>query len=948
MNTRHPSGPRALIPALLLLAALAGCAGAGRGPGAVDAPLPVDPALVRGTLDNGLAYIVRRHPNPRGRMAIWLHVATGSLNETEDTRGIAHYLEHMAFNGSTNFPPGSLVPFFQGLGLSFGRDQNAFTGFDQTVYTLALPDTEEATLARSLVYLADVAFGLSLLPEEIDKEREIILEERRARTGARQRVREAVLERLAPESTLGRRLPIGTEAAIRAVGPAEFRDFYARWYVASNMTVIAVGDADPDVVVEAIRRHFAAASSRPRPAPRPAGVRASRGLRAIIATDPDLTQAEVSLTRVEPARPPVTTAGAYRRRLVDDLGVWIFNRRLEADLAEGRVAFQTAGASTYQLAGAARIASSEAVAAPERWRPALADIATSIQRARQHGFTADEVAEASAARLAAAEQAAQQEPTVPARQLLRQLNGAVTRGEIPMAAAQRLELERELLPGISAPEVSRTFADDFDPRHLVVALTLPTSADVPTEPELRALGQRVFAVQPAALSPRARATTLLKELPPAGTVVERQVHEATAVWSGWLDNGLRLHHRRVDSRKNEASIVITLAGGVIEEHAGNRGATEAAVEAWNRPATSTLSSTEIRRLMIDKKVRVSGGLGQDTVTLTVAGDPAALGEGLALAYLLLTDPVVEPAGFAQWQERRLHEIAEAVTQPRAALVQAEADAFYAADEVRLRPLTAPQVRTLTPADVQGWLRSLIARAPIEVVVVGDLERDVATTLVGRYLGALPARERIGSKTLGRLRALPRPAGPIQVARTVTTQTNQAQVLDGFFGADVQETRESRLLILAARVLSTRMNRQLREERQLVYSIGAFSRPGEAYPGFGRFAAQAPTDPAKAEALADAIEEMFGAFAAQGPTAEELVVAKQQLANLLGEIMSTPDFWRERLATLDYRGLSLDDLGRIAADYAGFTAEEVRAAFNRYHAPAARFRLVIIPRTGGVP
>jgi zinc protease len=347
--------------------------------------------------------------------------------------------------------------------------------------------------------------------------------------------------------------------------------------------------------------------------------------------------------------------------------------------------------------------------------------------------------------------------------------------------------------------------------------------------------------------------------------------------------------------------------------------------------------------MTDKKVRVSGGLGPDTVTLTVAGDPRALADGLALAHLLLTDPVVEPAGFAQWKERRLHEIAAEATQPRAALAQAEADAFYAAGEARLRPVTEAQVRKLTPADAQRWLRSLIARAPIEVAVVGDLERDAATALVARYLGALPARERISAKVLHGLRALPRPAGPIRVARTVTTQTEQAQVLDGFFGADVQEVRESRLLILAARVLSTRMNRALREEQQLVYSIGAFSRPGDAYPGFGRFVAQAPTDPAKADALADAIEAMFVAFAAHGPTADELQVAKQQFANLLGEIIATPDFWRERLATLDYRGLALDDIARIAADYQGFTAEEVRAVFSRFHAPASRFRLVVIPR-----
>jgi len=203
--------PSVFVLAVALLAVAACRAGA---PGGHE-PLAVDPALVIGRLDNGLEYVVRRHPNPPGRMVVWLHVHSGSLNETEETRGIAHYLEHMAFNGSKNFPPGSLIPFFQSLGMSFGRDQNAFTSFDQTTYTLALPDTQPATLDKGLLYLADVATGLSFVPAEIDSERRVVLEEKRARAGARQRIQDYVLERLAPGSTIGRRLPIGTEDGIQ-------------------------------------------------------------------------------------------------------------------------------------------------------------------------------------------------------------------------------------------------------------------------------------------------------------------------------------------------------------------------------------------------------------------------------------------------------------------------------------------------------------------------------------------------------------------------------------------------------------------------------------------------------------------------------------------------------------------------------------------------------------
>jgi len=227
-----------LMTAVLLVTSL----GPARAASPADEKLPTDPALVTGTLPNGLAYIIRQHKNPEGRVGIWLHVASGSLNETEAQRGLAHYLEHMAFNGTANFPPGSIVPFFQSLGMTFGRDQNAFTGFDQTTYTLTLPGGGREMLDKGMLFMADVAMRMSLEPAEIDSERQIILEEKRARSSARQRVQDQFFERLAPESTLGRRLPIGIEQTIKSVTRQDFQEYYLRWYVPSNMTVIVVGD----------------------------------------------------------------------------------------------------------------------------------------------------------------------------------------------------------------------------------------------------------------------------------------------------------------------------------------------------------------------------------------------------------------------------------------------------------------------------------------------------------------------------------------------------------------------------------------------------------------------------------------------------------------------------------------------------------------------------------
>src|SRR4029453_2224757 len=191
-----------LMTAVLLLTSLAP-ARAASPPASPPAPpqdekVPIDPALVVGTLPNALNYIIRQPKNPEGRVSIWLHVHTGSFNETESTRGLAHYLEHMAFNGTANFPPGSVIPFFQSLGLSFGRDQNAFTGFDQTTYQIALPSGGRESVEKGMLYMSDVALRMSLLPAELDSERQIILEEKRSRSSAQQRVQDQIFERLPP------------------------------------------------------------------------------------------------------------------------------------------------------------------------------------------------------------------------------------------------------------------------------------------------------------------------------------------------------------------------------------------------------------------------------------------------------------------------------------------------------------------------------------------------------------------------------------------------------------------------------------------------------------------------------------------------------------------------------------------------------------------------------
>lgn len=910
--------------------------------------LPTDERLVTGELPNGLRYIVRQHANPPERATVWMHVSTGSLNETDRQRGIAHYLEHMAFNGSENFPPGSVVPFFQSLGLSFGVHQNAFTSFDQTTYQLALPDTKPETMDKALLFFADVAFRQSLLPHEIDEERQIILEEKRSRLGAQQRVRDYILERIAPGSIFGQRQPIGTEETLLAVQEADFREYYSKWYTPSNMTVMVVADTDPAKVVEAITRAFGPGPKAPRPTDQDAIVKPLAESRAIVATDAELTEAEISIIRVEPPRPAVTSVPQFRAELVEDLAQSMFNRRLEKKISAGELKMLDASGSIVQLAGALRLAQVSASGESENWKTMLSQVATELQRARKHGFTKKELEEAKTEVLSASERFAQIESTLPAQALIGAMNRAVAVEEPIMSAAQRLEITKSLLPGIELKEVAFAFTNAFDPSAVNFVLTAPSGEGTPTEAELLSLGLEALKVDPAADVEQAGATSLMDTLPAGGKVVESAVHDATGVWSGWLDNNIRVHHRFMDYRKDNVSVSISLAGGEIEETAANKGITEAATLFLSRPATSKLTSNEIRDLMTGKKISVGGGAGRDLITISISGDPAELETGLQLAYLLITDGQIEGTAFDQWVTSQKQSIAGRKNNPQGMLQEAIAKTIGPKDDPRFAPREVEDVTALNREAAQAWAERIMKTAPIEVTVVGDIQRDRALELVSRYLGSLPKRERISDQLFDDLRVTKRPVGPLTNHVEVQTQTPAAIVLSGFFGADQQNVEDTRLLQLASRILSSRMIKVIREEEQLVYSIGASNIPSADYPGYGLFFAAAPTETAKVEKLIERVKSMYAEFAKDGPTAEEMDTVRKQIANTLDEQMKEPGFWSGRTAQMDYRGFKLDDVVAAPEAYQKYTAEQIRDAFAKYYKPESEMVISVRPKLAAAP
>lgn len=909
-----------------------------------DEPLPGDARVLSGKLDNGVAWLYRQHDNPPGKMAIMIHVDTGSLNETDEQRGLAHFIEHMAFNGSEHFPPGELIPYFESIGMQFGADVNAFTSFDQTAYMVFLPDTTAPQVDKALMVLSDYAFRLSLLPEEIEKERGVILSELRAGMSAQQRIRDEMFEKLFTGTRFGQRMPIGKQEVIAQAGKELFEAYYRTWYRPERVTVLMVGDAPHGEYLEALQKWFgeyhAPVAARDELGPE---FKPFTQERAIVISDPEYARGQVAFYDIGRGRGPTTTVAQARAELVERIGSWITDRRLAERVKKGQASFVEANTAVFDFFGDGLLVTGAASGEPADWEKMLAELLIEISRAREFGFLPGEFELCKKELLASAEDDVRKEPTLNARAVLFTMLSAVNDEEPLLSAQQELELLQKLLPTITLPEVSKTFADHFAPGNFAYVVTIPEKEDValPGEDDVLAAARAALARKPEPPTDVTLHTDLLTAEPAPGSVTETTFDEDLQITSGWLANGVRFHHRYMDYKRDSVWLSITLAGGQIEETADNAGVTVVASLILDQPATTRLSSTEIQDLMTGKNISVGGDARDDSLTVSVSGSPIDLETGLRLAYALLTDGKLEHTAFDKWKQQSLQRYEMASKMPQFAAFRAWIEAITGNDPRRPLMLTPAQLEQQSVARSQAWYEQLCRTAPIEVAVVGDIQLDTVRSLLEKYVGSLSPRPR-SADHLDPLRRFSRPSGPLERHVRVETITPQAWVVFGFLSTDAQNTDDVRALQVAANILDSQLIKQIREERALVYSIGAQSRPDAAYRDAGFFLSGAPCEPGKQQEVIAEIRRIFDAFAADGPTATELENARKQIVNQLDKELKEPRFWFTRLGTLNLHDMHLEQLKNIPAAYEAIPAEQVRAVFAKYYQPQRVFEISAVP------
>ncbi len=744
MNFR--SSVRAALVVLLLGLAPTGPAAGGQlaaSTGAATVPLsavvPVDPRIKVGTLPNGLRYYIRANQAPRNRAELRLVVSAGSILEDENQRGLAHMVEHMAFNGSKNFPNNRIVAFMQAIGMRFGAHVNAHTGFDETVFQLQIPTEDPLIVDRSFLVLEDWAQNVTFDPDEIDKERGVVLEEWRLGLGPDARMRDSQLPVLLKGSRYAERMPIGTPEILRTFRPEALTKFYADWYRPDLMAVIAVGDFDPAAIERLITAHFGPIPARTNARPKPTfDVPGHPETLYTIATDPEATSTVVNVMSTMPERDQ-TTIGAYRQSLVERLFAGMLSDRLDELAHTPDPPFLAAQTDRSRFIGPSEATSLVALVTDNGIERGMTALFAEAERVKRFGFTASELDRQKANMRLFLERASIEEATWESDRLADEYARNFLQKEPIPGIGYEYALHQRFVPEITLAEVNALANDWMPDRNRVVAVNAPRKPGV-TMPTNARLGAAIDAGGKVALKAYVDTVStqpLLDPLPAPGRVVKTTPKADLGITEWELSNGVRVVLRPTTFKQDEIVFRATSPGGTSLASDADFIAAETADTVISRSGLGTLTESNLEKALAGKNAFVAPEISATDEGLRGGASRGDLETMFQLIYLTFTQPRADAEAFKTLTSQWAATLANRQALPDAVFSDAVEEAVTQGHP-RAKPLSTAQL----PADAARYLAGVLQesvrrRQRLHVRVRRD-DRPRRDQAAGRALSRQPA------------------------------------------------------------------------------------------------------------------------------------------------------------------------------------------------------------------
>jgi zinc protease len=945
MNVR--SCIRAVMVVLALGAAPAGLGAARQlavSAGAATAPLtqtvPTDPRIAVGTLPNGLRYYVRANKAPRNRAELRLVVSAGSILEDENQRGLAHFVEHMAFNGTTNFPNQRIVTFMQAIGMRFGAHVNAHTSFDETVFQLQIPTDNPAVVDRALLVLEDWAHNVSFDPAEIDKERGVVLEEWRLGLGAAGRMRDAQFPVLLKGSRYAERLPIGTSEIIRTFTPAVLKKFYTDWYRPDLMAVIAVGDFDPATIEARIKARFAGIPPRPNPRPKPSfAVPEHPGTLYTVATDPEADRTIVSVIGKMPERDQ-TTIGAYRQSLVERLFAGILSERLGELAKTPSAPFLAAATSRARFIGPSEATSLNALVTENGIERGLTALFAETDRVTRFGFTASELERQKLNTQRFLERAMVEEATWESDRLADEYARNFLQKEPIPGIGYEFALHQRFFPEITLAEVNALAPGWMPDRSRVVSVSAPRRAGVtmPTEARLAAAIKAGGGGSLTAYVDTVNNQPLLQRLPAPGRVAKATTKEALGITEWELSNGVRVVLRPTTFKQDEIVFRAVSAGGTSLASDQDFVAAQTATAIIGRSGLGALTESGLERALAGKTAFVQPQIDDVSESLRGGASRRDLETMFQLIYLTFTQPRADQDAFRTLTSQLAATLPNRQALPDAVFGDAIEEAL-SQGHPRERPLTPALLPQMRLDRSLAFYKDRFADASdFTFVFVGTIDLAAIRPLVERYLGSLPALQR---RETARDVGIRPPPGVVerQVRKGVDPRSQVSVVFTGPFPND----QAHRVILRAmAETLEGSLQGTLREDLGGTYGVSVrptyAERPREEY----RITISFACDPARLDALVAALFQQIDRFRRTGPPAGQVSDVKAALARDL-ETNSRDNAYLLNQLTYKYEhGEDPADVFGLERFHAQITPAAIRDAAQMYLDPTRYVKVTLLP------
>lgn len=891
--------------------------------------IPVDPRIQFGHLDNGFRFAWVSNAEPKERCYVRIHVDVGALAEEAGEEGMAHFLEHMAFNGSENFEAGTLVEWFQSQGMSFGADSNAFTSVSETVYMLDLPRSDEETLQSGLQVLRDFAGGLLLESAEIDAEKGVIDGEQRERDSAKWRVQMATIANQFDGTRYRPDLIIGS-VPIRAAFTAEsVRAFYSKWYRPELMTLVMVGDFGGFNPEPMIRDLFADLPVPKADVPEEPHLGSASCENLVFAIDEEeIARLSIDIAHLKPWEDKADTKAKWLEDLPIYVARSILNQRLEELRKEEGSPFLRARVA--DASSGLRVFDGEAMSItcdPDKWEAAIAAVDYEVRRALEFGFQEAELNAVRAEQLLALDEAVERESTQSSANIVRALLHACEERSVPTDAKTDRDIYRPAIEALTVEECHEAYKQAW--RGGMLSIIATGNHD---------LGEEADVVLRAALE-KARSIEVMKgedirveefaygsAAENAGKIAGRAENTEFDFTTVVFENGVVVNFKSTDFKDHQVLVRARVGEGVLTASDQQQVIAWVGGQVFDAGGLAAHTVDDLARVLAGRQV--SGGFAADEDAFFF--DASTTDEDLLLQLELfcavLNAPGWRDDGIRQLEHQLPLVLQQMAHQPQGPLLLEFLPELFHHDP-RFIPLPPQdEVLAVKMEDVRNWLSPVLARAPIEVALVGDFEIETAVAAAAQTLGALSPRR--DWKDYVARRVVEAPVAGLRMDRTIQTQVPQALVMLIFPATDGIEASRRRNIDFLGEVIGDRLRVEVREKLGAAYSPGASSDASAVFPGKGMFVIQAMADPDKVDTLVDACLAVAKDLAENGVTQEEVDRLAEPILAKLRDSQRKNGYWTAILARASdpqeledartveefYRNLSIEDLSALLAEY----------------------------------